>query len=302
MERANGETAREFAPAKVNLTLNILGRRPDGWHALESLVAFAEIGDTLTVIARQSDQRCRTTGLSAGDLIGKNLVDVAAAAVNRANPQFTLPDVELDKTLPLASGLGGGSADAAAYLRLVQRLNPDLEGSIDWMGVAASISADVPVCFANRPAMMWGTGDKIVPIPWDGGLAAVLVNPRCAVPATKTADVFRDLAAPIIDAATASRDPEPPATFDSVLDMIRSGRNDMELAASRVMPDILQVRDALERTGDVSVVRLSGAGPTMFGLYPTPDASRAAAETIRDARPDWWVHNVQLGCPSHPKR
>lgn len=209
----------ERAPAKINLTLQILGRLPNGYHALSSVVAFAEVADVLTVVRTapaQASQTRVTDHLSVAlpgtdpaaetTIIDDNLIDRARAELLRLPPDLDCPAVTLDKHLPIASGLGGGSADAAAYLRLVQRLNGTHADTVDWASCAAALGADVPVCLAGTACLMEGVGDVITPIAWPAPLPAVLCNPRVPVPATKTRDVFRALGAPAIaDARSISR-------------------------------------------------------------------------------------------------
>lgn len=291
---------RVAAPAKVNLTLNVRGRRADGYHEISSLVAFSEgVSDWLTADLAGPRVPLKVEGESAVALIGENLISKAERIVRERSRDLELPRaMTLDKRLPVAAGLGGGSADAAAYLRIVRTLNRDHVDNIDWIGLAAEVGADVPVCLASQCAVMWGIGERLnalsfAPPPLD----AVLVNPMCAVPATKTRDVFRALAARPIPAGAAEAAPEIPGDCDEFREMVRYGHNDMEAAASDVMPAIRDVRDILERTRDIETVRLSGAGPTMFALYPSAEAAHRAADAIRSNRnaANWWVCVTRLG-------
>src|SRR6476646_10188178 len=184
----------ETARAKINLTLTVLGRRLDGYHELESLVTFADIGDRV-VLHPGPDCRVTASGPFATDIEGPNLLNRTLALLREADRDLLLGAVELEKNLPVAAGVGGGSADAAAVLRAVRRVNPERAGSIDWHGLAARLGADVPVCLAEIPARMRGVGDRIEPL--DAAhrpppLAAVLVNARVPLP---TAQVFTALAA-----------------------------------------------------------------------------------------------------------
>ena len=185
---------REIARAKINLTLTVLGRRPDGYHDIESLVTFADIGDLVTLVSRP-DRRLATSGPFAVDIEGENLLSTALMLLRETDPDLQLGAVELEKNLPVAAGLGGGSADAAALLRAVRQANPERAGAIPWHELAARLGADVPVCLAGTPALMRGIGDRIAPLavaPGGASLAAVLVNPRLAL---ATAQVFQAFAA-----------------------------------------------------------------------------------------------------------
>src|SRR5262245_35322555 len=183
----------ELAPAKINLTLEVLGRRADGYHELSSLVAFADIGDVLT-LDTSGAAALRVTGPFAEAIAGPNLVETAMALVAERAPGLATGSVELEKRLPVASGIGGGSADAAAYLRCVAATNPEDGDRIDWGELATRLGADVAVCLEEQAAWMLGAGETVMPV--ERGLpplAVVLVNPLAAVPPDKTARVFRAL-------------------------------------------------------------------------------------------------------------
>ena len=180
------------ANAKINVFLRVLSAREDGYHDLESLVAFAAVGDRLTFHPGPTS-RVTTFGPFAADIDGPNLLDKALAQLREVDPGLLLGTVELEKNLPVAAGLGGGSADAAALLRAVRHANPERAGRIDWHGLAARLGADVPVCLAGAPALICGVGDMVEPLGPGHRLpplACVLVNPRVPLP---TAQVFRAL-------------------------------------------------------------------------------------------------------------
>src|SRR5262245_34650411 len=160
---------KECARAKINLTLSVLGRRPDGYHELESLVSFADVADTLTL---RTGPDCRITvrGPFAADIEGPNLLERALALLRECDTGLRLGPVELEKNLPVAAGLGGGSADAAALLRAVRRANPERAEQVPWHEVAARLGADVPVCLLGKPALMRGIGDRIEPLGRDNPL------------------------------------------------------------------------------------------------------------------------------------
>ncbi len=283
----------EIARAKVNLTLGVRGRRPDGWHELESLVAFADLGDWLT-LDPASDEHVSMTGPFAPTIAGANLVAVAMARARESGRDMATGHVTLDKRLPVAAGLGGGSADAAAVLRLLRRVNPYVD--VDWLAIAAKIGADVPVCFGNRAAFMTGTGDRIAPCDALPPLHAVLVNPLVAVPADKTAQVFRRLAArPLAEEFAQGAAPGPFASAAQLLGYLTGQGNDLEAPARTLVPVIADVIAALSRSAGCRLSRMSGGGPTCFGIYDTAEDAVAAALAIARERSTWWVAATRLG-------
>ena len=190
----------ERARAKINLTLRVLGRRADGYHLLESLIVFAGVGDAVT-FEPGAPAAVEMSGPYASAIAGGNLVDTALAALAAADPILTLGRVSVDKQLPIAAGIGGGSSDAAAVLRAVRRINP--ANGVDWERLAAALGADVSVCLADRSSLVWGVGEHVEPVEGLPRLDAVLVCPQSAAPFGKTKSVFGRLA--VGEAATASR-------------------------------------------------------------------------------------------------
>lgn len=283
--RSGSEPIIELARAKINLTLCIRGKRPDGYHELESLVTFADVGDLVT-LTPDAKTGVTVAGPFASAILGENLALGALAAVAKAAPGLRSGHIHIDKRLPVASGIGGGSADAAAVLRALRRLNSDRVGEIDWSALARALGADVPACLADRPLIMRGIGERIELLePSPAATFAVLVTPPLQVPADKTAAVFRALAAPPI-----------PSTIEIHSHLaVETGRNDLEPAAIAVMPDIRHALDALRTTAGVRHVRLSGAGPTCFGLWADAVGAAGAAEQLRGQHPDWWVMPTILG-------
>jgi 4-diphosphocytidyl-2-C-methyl-D-erythritol kinase len=184
-------SVRELARAKVNLTLTVHGRRADGYHELESLVTFAGVHDVVTLVPGAAGP-VAVAGPFAGYISGENLLVKALALLRRADPGLRLGPVRLEKNLPVAAGLGGGSADAAALLRAVRRANPQRAADIPWLEIAARLGADVPACFGDRPALVFGVGHDIVPMESLPPMHAVLVNPGVPLP---TARVFAELKA-----------------------------------------------------------------------------------------------------------
>lgn len=283
------------APAKVNLTLRILGRRADGYHELDSVVAFAAVGDTLafTPGADLSLDVTGSTAAAAGPN-ADNLVLKAARALAALVPGLTLGRFTLDKRLPVAAGLGGGSSDAAAALRLLAGANGLAADDPRLAAAARATGADVPVCLDPRPRRMQGVGEILSP-PLDlPPIPAVLANPGVAV---ATRDVFAalGLAPGARRAAAAEPEPEPPGTVEQCLAWLHARGNDLEPPALRVAPAIADVCEALRRTGGCRLARMSGSGATCFGLYATAGAASAAATALAAAHPGWWVVATELG-------
>jgi 4-diphosphocytidyl-2-C-methyl-D-erythritol kinase len=280
----------EKAPAKVNLTLRVIGRRADGYHEIESLVAFADVGDALT-FSPGGALALRVAGptAAAAGQIADNLVLKAARALAERVERLKLGGFALSKRLPVAAGLGGGSADAAAALRLLARANGLAPDDPRLMQAARATGADVPVCLDPRPRFMRGIGD-VLSDPLDlPRLFAVLLNPGVAV-ATK--DVFTALALP-----TAVR--TAPAAIctgtAALLDEIVRGRNDLEGAAIELEPAIADALAVLRKLPGCRLARMSGSGATCFGLFDSMGAARGAARRLRIGYPDWWVRATALG-------
>jgi len=286
----------ELARAKVNLTLRILGRRADGYHALESLVAFADIGDEVR-LDLDAAPSVSMSGPYADAIFGPNLVETALQRLARAEPRLRLGAVTIEKNLPVAAGLGGGSADAAAVLRAVRRANVDVGADVDWAGIAAGLGADVPVCLLNQTAMMWGIGEKLHAIGSIPELPAVLVTPDAPVPADKTRQVFSQLeAGPVPDEL--GGDPALLPSFsnlDELVSFLRERGNDLAVPARKVVPAIEEAEALLAACRNCLLVRVSGAGPTCYGVFPHTVAAAAAAKELERSRPRWWIRAVTLG-------
>jgi 4-diphosphocytidyl-2-C-methyl-D-erythritol kinase len=284
----------EIARAKVNLTLAILGRRADGYHELDSLVAFAGIGDSMEFRPGE-EPTVSVVGPFAGEIVGRNLAAVALDACTAAEPCLTLGSVVIEKRIPVAAGLGGGSSDAAAVLRAVRRANPSFADGVDWIAIAARLGADVTVCFGNRPARMQGIGERVRPLTRLPSVPAVLVNPMVSVPADKTRSVYQALAAPPV--SDARKETLLPA-FETAADVIafaQNAANDLEPPACAVVPAIAEVMSALSACAGVALVRLSGSGPTVFALFEDASAAVTAAEALAARRPNWWVAATTIG-------
>ncbi len=285
----------ELAHAKINLTLKILGRRPDGYHELQSLVVFAAAGDVLALTPATPGSRpsliAEVTGPYGSEIVGDNLVVKALQAVERAAGRPLAARITLEKHLPIASGIGGGSADAAAVLRALLRAFPELRTTIDWQQIAASLGADVPVCLASTAAWMTGIGERLQPVALPR-LEIVLANPGVPVPADKTRRVFQALAAkplmatPATSAATAL--PHRLGQLE-VLDLIQRQSNDLEAAARSVTPAIAVVKSSLSASPGCLAATLSGAGPTVVGVFTSETEAAEAAARLAALHPQWWL-------------
>lgn len=286
---------REEARAKINLTLRVLGRRPDGYHSLQSLVAFADLADAV-LLDTGKPPSLTVSGPFAAGLMGVNLLEKTHAAVMARFPGALSGHVHLEKNLPVAAGIGGGSADAGALLRALAKANPGLAKASEWLELAATIGADVPVCFTNKAAWMSGLGEIIhasrEPLP---EVAVVIANPMVEVAQDKTARVFKILQArpQMSDAADASWRHEP-RTLGDLVSLIGSVGNDLTLAAFAVVPAARETLAALEAAPSCRVAGLSGAGPTCFGLFETPGQAEAAALRLRERHPGWWIGAAKL--------
>jgi 4-diphosphocytidyl-2-C-methyl-D-erythritol kinase len=282
----------EQAFAKVNLTLRVLGRRSDGYHELDSLVVFARLADRLSLAPGPALQLTVRGPTAAAAPEADNLVLRAAQGLAGRMASLRLGHFTLDKHLPVAAGLGGGSADAAAALRLLARTNRLKPDDPRLAETARATGADVPVCLDPRPRRMRGIGE-ILSAPLDvPKLAAVLVNPGVSVP---TREVFSALKAPDFTQAEPAADL--PGDRPALLGYLTVQRNDLEPAAIALQPVIADTLAALRGLSGCRLARMSGAGATCFGLFDTLRAATAAAAALRHAKPSWWVRATMLGAP-----
>ena len=279
------------APAKLNLYLHVTGRRADGYHLLDSLAAFSDIGDRLSV-APAPRLTLEITGPFARDLAEddprKNLVWRAAEAL--AARLDRVPDVALtlEKNLPVASGIGGGSSDAAAALKA---LAAHWQASLDEQtlcAIAAELGADVPVCVVARASFFGGIGDEIVPAPPLPPAPLLLVNPGIALP---TASVFRARQGAFSPPA---RFAAAPASVAELAALLKERRNDLTDAAIGIVPAIGTVLARLAAQPGAFLARMSGSGATCFALFETTAAAEAAAASLKLEQPRWWVAPGQL--------
>ncbi|RBI77045.1 4-(cytidine 5'-diphospho)-2-C-methyl-D-erythritol kinase [Roseovarius sp. TE539] len=273
-------TVESFASAKINLTLHVTGRRDDEYHELDSLVMFADIGDRVSAAAAE------TTWLSVEGPMASGVPGDATNTVMRAARMMGVSaDIRLEKNLPPAAGIGGGSSDAAATLRALSRLSgrpvPD--------GAALEIGADVPVCLLSRTARMRGLGDRVEPVDGMPMLHVVLVNANVPV---LTVEVFRRL--------EKHRNPAMPDDLPEGLDAsglagwLKEMRNDLQEAAIDAEPVIAQVFSTLEATPGCLLARMSGSGGTCFGIYNDSETAASAEGRLREQFPSWWVKTARL--------
>ena len=289
----------EHARAKVNLTLRVVGRRVDGYHDLESVVAFADCADRLSLTVG-SELHLATTGplAQACGETTDNLVFKAAQLLRERVPDLKVGHFTLDKVLPVAAGIGGGSADAAAALRLLARANNLAVDDPRLIEVARLTGADVPVCLASRACVMTGVGETLLPLALPI-MPCVMVNPRVPV-ATK--DVFKalglrsgELLVGVSDVLRAPAWPEPGASLEDWVEALAAGSNDLEAPATRIQPVIGEVIAALNATNGAWLARMSGSGATCFAIYENTAEAQRAAQKIRLDHPGWWVHAGTLG-------
>lgn len=290
-----------FAPAKINLYLHVTGRLDNGYHTLDSLVVFADIGDRVE-IEPAPDFEFRVRGPFAGGFGPKemdasphssNLIVQAAWALARAAQKVPNIRATLTKNLPLASGLGGGSADAAAILW----------GLLEWWGLSSQahylpglmsrLGADVPVCLPCKPARIRGIGDVLDPVPPMPEIPVVLVHPGKPCP---TATVFSHFTGSFKEPQPM---PENMENFGELISFLKKQGNDLYEPARQSVPEIDNVLNALNARKGCALARLSGSGATCFGLFETEAAAQAAAKAIAAENPDWWV---KAGWINRPER
>lgn len=274
------------APAKLNLYLHVTSRRADGYHLLDSLVAFADIGDRVSA-APSSRLALDIVGpfasALAGEAVERNLVWRAALALAARLGRAPEAALTLEKNLPVASGIGGGSSDAAAALKALAALwqAPLDEGAL--ADIAAGLGADVPVCVLARAAFFGGIGDEIAAAPRLPPAAVVLVNPGIALP---TPSVFRARTGAF---SAAARFSAPPASAAELAALLATRHNDLTDAARGLVPAIGEVLTALERQSGALIARMSGSGATCFALFEAAAAAEAADARLRSEQPRWWV-------------
>lgn len=283
---AQSETLTEIAYAKVNVALHVRARRNDGYHALESLFVFAADGDRLTGCATDDGAiDLAIDGPFGGALAAgpDNLVVKAARALQSYLGEQRGAAIRLTKRLPVASGIGGGSADAAATLRLLARLWEVRIDAGELAGLALDLGSDVPACVASVTQLVTGRGEHLARHAVDGleGLPMLLVNPGVAVPTGRVFGQWDGVDRGALDAG-------------SLTALIGKGRNDLQAPAIAVAPEIARVLEALDRQAGRLVARMSGSGATCFALFGDDAACAGAAAAIKAAHPGWWVMQTRI--------
>ncbi|WP_421724545.1 4-(cytidine 5'-diphospho)-2-C-methyl-D-erythritol kinase [Bauldia sp.] len=286
----------ESARAKLNLALHVLDRRPDGYHNLDSLVVFADLADRVTLYPEEP-------GMIGLRIDGPFAEELRAASPPEDNLVFTVAKgmaeafaadvqgglgLQLEKHLPIAAGLGGGSADAAAALRLLNRAWHLGIPAQELASIGFSLGADIPVCLLSRPARLRGRGDDLLPVNGLPALPIVLVNPRVPL---STRDVFRRL-------QPAAREPMPalPNSIATPMELVfwlRRTRNDLFPQAVAIVPPVETALRAVANDPDCVFARMSGSGPTVFGIFMSDETAVRAAARLRAAEPSWWVMATQ---------
>jgi 4-diphosphocytidyl-2-C-methyl-D-erythritol kinase len=270
---------RVFAPAKINLALHVTGQRADGYHLLDMLVGFANVGDVVTVAPSDTASLTISGPEAEGLSIGPNIITKVSDAFATSPLAITL-----QKNLPIASGIGGGSTDAAATYRAIG-------GGQDDSARLLQIGADVPMCVTCQPARVRGIGEDILPLPHLAELPVVLVNPRVQV---ATPAVFKSLTArdnpPLADL------PKDLGNHARLIEYLLRQRNDLQAAAIGLAPIIATALAEIAQSG-AQLSRMSGSGATCFGLYTSAERAQSAARDLALSHPDWWITAATLNGP-----
>ncbi len=294
MSKNKQRSIKVFAPAKVNLFLHITGKLSDGYHTLDSLVVFADIGDYIT-IEKSSEFSFHVKGEFAKDLqvdIQNNLVAKAAKSLAQISGNNPNVKITLDKNLPISSGIGGGSSDAASTIWGLQEFWSLAHDADYILPLMTKLGADVPVCQYCRPAIMRGIGDILSPAPIMQEVPIVLINPMisCA-----TQDIFL-----LYDGEFKKGNAKLPKILNTVFDLVKFLEitdNDLFKPASKLIPEIGNVINALNAQNTCLFSRMSGSGASCFGLFENIKGAELAAEIICQENPDWWVKTGYLNRP-----
>ncbi len=275
-----------IAPAKINLFLHVVGRRHDGLHLIQSLFAFASFGDRLTVSADR-ELKLELEGPFSHNLeAGNNLVLKAAAALAQAaNLDNPGAKIQLCKNLPVAAGSGGGSADAAAALHALQDIWQVQTTNHEVLQLALELGADVPACYVGQPVIVSGIGEEMMPYEHLPNVPLVVVNPGRKMSTHNVFAAFREQAQTFSKRMPASliRD------GIDIWDLLSRTRNDLEIVVSRLAPRVKNCLQAISKTSQCRLARMSGSGACCFGLYDDQQSARLAAEEIKSLYPSWWV-------------
>jgi 4-diphosphocytidyl-2-C-methyl-D-erythritol kinase len=283
------KSARRFAPAKVNLFLHVGDKRPDGYHNLSSLIAFADAGDWIEIRDAKRTSLSITGPFAAAlkdepdNLVLRAARDLDVWAEERGHKTSPV-EITLEKNLPIAAGIGGGSSDAAAVLHLLAE-HWSLPTPIDDLeAIGKTLGADVPVCLRGGPTLVAGMGEILMPAPQLPTLPLVLVNPGIEVP---TKRIFNT-----ISVRSGTVPPIFPQAFETARDVamyLDRLFNDLAAPAKAIAPVIMHAESALVATEGCLIARMSGSGATCFGLYDSDATAAAAAAKIAEANPNWWV-------------
>ena len=279
----------EKAPAKINLTLRVLGRREDGYHELESLVVFADLADKLD-LEPSSATTLEISGpfAAACGPVADNLVLKSVSALRHRKGRVKAGRFLLEKNIPVAGGVGGGSADAAAALRLLARVNGMASDDPRLASAALEVGADVPVCLESSARIMRGVGDLLSDRLFMPPLPALLVNPGVLLP---TRDVFARFSGTPSNKKYLANVPR---TFDSMIEFLTENGNDLTQAAIACAPVISEVLIVLRALPAVRFTRMSGSGPTCFALFSSAGEAQAAVRRLQAERKNWWVRSTVL--------
>jgi len=288
---------RLLAKAKINLDLLITGKRADGYHLLDSLVVFADYGDEI-IIRPAEELSLKISGPFAHALEGQvfqgqgdNLILKAAGLMKE---KFSYPggaQISLIKNLPVASGIGGGSADAAATIRGMIQLM-DVEANLDDLkDLALSLGADVPVCLQSQNMQMSGIGDRLKPVKITEPLHLLLVNPGVSV---STAEIFQMRAAGNRGFSQIRNLPSKLDHMSQVLEIMRKSQNDLEVEACGLAPEIKNILTALRADENCLLARMSGSGATCFGLFENAQNAETACQRLKEEKPAWWLKSVSV--------
>lgn len=284
---------KEPARAKLNLTLLVHGRRADGYHELESLVAFTDLGDDVSLLSGDAPV-LEVTGPFADSIDGENLMERVALAAAAHVPGLVPGRIGLEKQLPVAAGLGGGSADAAACLRVLMRLEPRRMTENIAETIANALGSDILACLKSEPALMQGRGDLLRPASGLPRAGVVLANPGGRLSA---AEIYGELGADDLpkDFMPSMTRLDFDRSFAQLADYLEPRGNDLQPAAIRRLPVIADVLSALDDLEGARCPRLSGSGPTCFALFEDEDQAAKEAEKLAARRPQWWVRATAIG-------
>lgn len=272
-----------LAPAKINLMLHVTGRREDGYHLLQSLVMFADTGDDVS-LTRAEGFSLATQGEFAPHIEGGNLIEKAATALAAAHGRTPAGRITLRKNLPVGAGLGGGSSDAAAALRL---LADDWNVAIP-TDLPRALGSDIPACLAAKACWMEGSGERITPLAVGFDVPILLANPRTPL---DTAAVYKRLQPPYDAPLTL---PDRFSTHAGLLAFLKDTHNTLETPAMTLAPVVGEVISALKTLPGAGLARMSGSGATCFAIFDSQEACERAANALIKSRPAWWVKPATL--------